>query len=44
MLSPMVTKLLTEFIVDGKYPEILGSLNLDRFKDKTTIKEVSVVG
>ena len=44
MLSPMVTKLLTEYIVDGKYPEILESLNLDRFKDKTTVKEVSVVG
>jgi sarcosine oxidase subunit beta len=44
MLSPMVTKLLTDFIVDGKSPDILKSLNLDRFKDKTTIKEVSVVG
>jgi sarcosine oxidase subunit beta len=44
MLSPMVTKILTEYIVDGKYPKILESLNLDRFKDKTTVKEVSVVG
>jgi sarcosine oxidase subunit beta len=44
MLSPMVTKILTDYIVDGKYPKILESLNLDRFKDKTTVKEVSVVG
>ena len=44
MLSPMVTKLLTDFIVDGKTTEILESLNLDRFKDKGMVKEVSVVG
>ena len=44
MLSPMVTKILTEYIIDGRYPEILESLNLDRYKDKTTVKEVSVVG
>jgi len=44
MLSPMVTKLLTEFIVDGKESEILNRLTLDRFKGKDIIQEVSVVG
>jgi sarcosine oxidase subunit beta len=44
MLSPMVTKLLTEYIVEGKSPDILESLNLRRFKGKKIVKEVSVVG
>ena len=44
MLSPMVTKLLTEFIVDGKESAILNRLTLDRFKGKDIIQEVSVVG
>jgi len=44
MLSPMVTKLLTEFIVDGKESEILNRLTLERFKGKDIIQEVSVVG
>jgi sarcosine oxidase subunit beta len=44
MLSPMVTKLLTDFIVDGKTSDILESLNLNRFKGKKIKKEVSVVG
>jgi sarcosine oxidase subunit beta len=44
MLSPMVTKLLTDYIVKGKSPDILASLNLRRFKGKKIVKEVSVVG
>jgi len=44
MLSPMVTKLLTDYIVEGKSPDILESLNLRRFKGKKIVKEVSVVG
>lgn len=44
MLSPMVTLLLTDFIVDGKTPDILESLNLDRFKGKKIEREMSVVG
>jgi sarcosine oxidase subunit beta len=44
MLSPMVTKLLTNLIADGKSSDILESLNLRRFKDKDLTKEVSVVG
>jgi sarcosine oxidase subunit beta len=44
MLSPMVTKLLSDYIVEGKSPDILESLNLKRFKGKKIIKEMSVVG
>lgn len=44
MLSPMVTKLLCEYIVDGKTPDILESLNLTRFKDKKIEHEMGVVG
>ena len=44
MLSPMVAKILTEYIVDGKTPDILDRLNLRRFKDKKIVHEVSVVG
>jgi sarcosine oxidase subunit beta len=44
MLSPMVTKILTEYIVDGKTPHILKKLNLNRFKGKKIVREVSVVG
>ena len=44
MLSPMVTKLLTDYIVKGESPDILESLNLRRFKGKKIVKEVSVVG
>ncbi len=44
MLSPMVAKILADFIVDGKRPDILEHLNLKRFKDKKIIREVSVVG
>ena len=44
MLSPMVTKLLTDYIVKGESADILESLNLRRFKGKKIVKEVSVVG
>lgn len=44
MISPMVSKLLTDLIVEGKTPEVLRSLNLDRFKGKRIEKELSVVG
>lgn len=44
MISPMVSKLLSDFIVDGKKPDVLESLNLSRFKDKKIDKEMSVVG
>ena len=44
MLSPMVAKILADFIVDSKRPDILEHLNLKRFKDKKIIREVSVVG
>jgi sarcosine oxidase subunit beta len=44
MLSPMVTKLLTDYIVEEKSQDILESLNLRRFKGKKIVKEVSVVG
>jgi len=44
MLSPMVTKILSEYIADGKTPEILESLNLNRFEGKKIIYEKSVVG
>ena len=44
MISPMVTKILSDFILDGKTPDILESLNLDRFKGKKIVHEKSVVG
>jgi sarcosine oxidase subunit beta len=44
MLSPMVTKILTEYIVNGDTPQILDHLNISRFKGKRIEKEVSVVG
>jgi hypothetical protein len=40
----MVTKLLTEYIADGKTPEILERLHLRRFKGKKIERELSVVG
>ena len=43
MLSPMVTKILTEYVTEGISLDILDNLNLRRFKGKT-VKEVSVVG
>jgi sarcosine oxidase subunit beta len=44
MLSPMVTKILCDYIADGKTSDILEHLNLDRFKDKKIEHETSVVG
>jgi len=44
MISPMVAKILSEYIVDGKTSDILESLNLDRFKGKKMVHEKSVVG
>ncbi len=44
MLSPMVTKILCEYITHGKTSEILESLSLNRFKDKKIEHEMAVVG
>jgi len=44
MLSPMVTKILSEYISDKKPNDILDNLNLNRFKDKKIDYEKSVVG
>ena len=44
MISPMVTKILCEYLVEGKTSEILESLSLNRFKDKKIEHEMAVVG
>jgi len=44
MLSPMVTKLLSDYILNGKNTEILESLKVERFKGKKITHERSVVG
>ena len=44
MLSPMVTKILTEYIVEGKSSKILEKLSIKRFKGKKIVYETSVVG
>ncbi len=44
MLSPMVTKILAEYIADGKDSEFLHSLSIERFKGKKIKREASVVG
>ena len=44
MLSPMVAKILTKYISDGKTNDILENLNIDRFKGKKIEHEMSVVG
>ncbi len=44
MISPMVTKILSEYIIEGKKSEILESLSLNRFKDKKIEHEMAVVG
>ncbi|RLF52609.1 MAG: FAD-binding oxidoreductase [Thermoplasmata archaeon] len=44
MISPMVTKILTEYIVDGRTSDILEKLSLNRFKGKKIDREMSVVG
>jgi len=44
MISPMVSKILSDFIAEGKTSDILENLNLDRFKGKQIEKEMYVVG
>ena len=44
MLSPMVSKILCEYIADGKKADILDKLSLDRFKGQKIDKELAVVG
>jgi sarcosine oxidase subunit beta len=44
MISPMVSKLLTDFITENKSSDVLESLRLDRFRGKKIEKELSVVG
>ena len=44
MLSPMVSKILCDYLVDGKTSKILHDLSLDRFKDKKIEHEMNVVG
>jgi len=44
MISPMVTKILSEYIVEDKVPDILDELNLDRFEGNKIVYEKSVVG
>jgi sarcosine oxidase, subunit beta len=44
MLSPMVTKILTDYIANGKSSDILERLNIKRFKGKKIVHETSVVG
>ncbi len=44
MLSPMVSKLLTDLIANNKTSDVLMSLNLSRFKGKKIEREMSVVG
>ena len=44
MLSPMVTKTLSEYISEGKTSSVLERLNLDRFKGKKLTGETYVCG
>lgn len=44
MISPMVSQLLADLITEKKTSEVLENLNLNRFKEKTVVKELSVVG
>ena len=44
MISPMVSSLLADLIVDGKTSAVLENLSLERFKGKKIEKELSVVG
>lgn len=44
MLSPMVAKLLSDYISEGKTSKVLESLSLDRFKGKKLTGETYVVG
>ena len=44
MLSPMVSRILCDYIAEGKTSEILQDLSLERFKDKKIEHEMNVVG
>jgi sarcosine oxidase subunit beta len=44
MLSPVVSQILSEYIVDGKTTDVLKSLSKERFKGKKIDKELYVVG
>ncbi|RLF38845.1 MAG: FAD-binding oxidoreductase [Thermoplasmata archaeon] len=44
MLSPAVTKILAEYIADGRKSEFLESLSIERFEKGEIKREVSVVG
>jgi sarcosine oxidase subunit beta len=44
MISPMVSQLLADLIVEGKTADVLQNLNINRFKGKNIEKELSVVG
>jgi sarcosine oxidase, subunit beta len=44
MLSPMVAKLLSDYICEGKTSTVLENLSLDRFKGKKLTGETYVVG
>ncbi|HDO19193.1 MAG TPA: FAD-binding oxidoreductase [Thermoplasmatales archaeon] len=44
MLSPMVTKIIADYIADGKESEFLDDLSIRRFEGKKIDREISVVG
>jgi sarcosine oxidase, subunit beta len=44
MLSPMVSKMISDYIIKGKTTDELENLSLERFKDKKIDYEQSVVG
>jgi sarcosine oxidase subunit beta len=44
MLSPMVSKMISDYIITGKTTDELENLSLERFKDKKIDYEQSVVG
>lgn len=44
MLSPMVTKILTDFIAEGKHHPLLDQLSINRFTGKKLEHEGAVVG
>jgi sarcosine oxidase subunit beta len=44
MISPMVTKLISDYIADSKTSIVLDKLSLNRFKDYDITQEYSVVG
>jgi sarcosine oxidase subunit beta len=44
MISPALTRIMTDLIVDGKRDPLLENMHLDRFADGTVVKEAYVVG